>query len=323
MFIFALAGFTGPINKEKLTMKYYRIHDNPDIKSGAIETPLSQCDKWNVEGWGIFWCVNDFKSRRRLSELTKINYWYVDLDDGSKASQWARIEQSPAIPSMVIETKRGFHIYWKAENGTRDNWSRIMKDRLIPFFNGDQNATDITRLLRAPGFYHMKDKANPFWVDFAFGKENSFSEKEMITLFPDACAAARIKKEKHFKDLPLTAEGRDAWEKIWNLDCEIALSKLSGSLHVGGENYTFRDNRNGTKQIYVNGKSTACWIDADKHIGSHSNGGPTVAQWLRWFGISWRQTIEILEKEFPNVGFTSDFNSNRHRNRKISQRARL
>ncbi len=296
-------------------MKYYRMFDDPSVKSGVIETPVYECREWNEKGWGIFWCVNDFKSHRRLSELSRINYWYVDLDQGSKEAQWAAIEKSPAIPSMVLETKRGFHIYWEAQDATVENWTRVMKDRLIPFFNADQNAADITRILRAPGFFHMKDPKDPFWVDFAFGKEICFFEREMLTLFPDATRRTQENKRKHFNDLPQTVNGKDAWEKIWNLDCEKALKQLSGTNHVSGEVYDFKDNRNGTKQIFVNGKSTACWIDSDRHIGSHSNGGPTVAQWLRWFGHSWKDTIEILEKEFPNVGFKLNPPSYGYRNR--------
>jgi hypothetical protein len=61
------------------------------------------------------------------------------------------------------------------------------------------------------------------------------------------------------------------------------LEVFSGSSFVRGETYSFKNNRNGTYQIIVNGKSSSCWIRKDGSIGSLSGGSPSIIQWIRWF----------------------------------------
>ena len=285
--------------------RIFRIHDNPEIKSGAIETPIEQAKDYNQQGFGIFHLVNEFDGPRRAERCVKLCYWYVDMESGDKThEQRVILENSPCVPSFVIETKRGFHVYWKCIDATLTNYRHILRDRLIPYFNADPSASDVTRLLRRPGFFHMKDPKDPFYVDYIYANSVAYSEREMFYFFPDHKREVEQKKEQIKKKINHTNcstidKNGDFWDKVWSLNCEEALAVLSGSDAVGGEMYTFRDHRNGTKQILVNGKYSGAWIDHEGHIGSHSNGGPTIAQWLKWFGNSWKETIEIIKNRFP------------------------
>jgi hypothetical protein len=90
----------------------------------------------------------------------------------------------------------------------------------------------------------------------------------------------------------------DFWDRVYHLDCEYGLERLSG---IVGESYAFRGNRNGNKNIYVDGKGTSCWIDKHGRIGSHSNGGPTLFQWLTWLRFSKRDAIDLLKRTFPEL----------------------
>ncbi len=80
-----------------------------------------------------------------------------------------------------------------------------------------------------------------------------------------------------------------------HIDNKLMLERLSGSTYVRGEVFTFRNNKNGSYQIVVNKKPTGCWIDAKGEIGSYSGGGPSVVQWVKWYGNSTKEAYEILK----------------------------
>lgn len=284
----------------------YRLHDH-DAKlkeQGAIKTSIEEAREFNKLGWGIFWTVSSFRGSRRLDQLEEVYFYFVETDNGSKASI-ERLIAKGLLPSLVVESKRGFHIYWRcASQPTRLEYKSI-NERLIHFFGGDKGVKDETRLLRFPGFYHMKDPKYPFLVKKVFESELSYSPQAMMYFFK-----LPKKKEIHIQKLEETRvaisthSNSSDWEYFNNLNCFDALTRLSGTDAVSGEIYTFVKNPLGTLQIIVNNKRSQNWIDANGKIGSHSGGGPTIFQWIKWFGRSNREVVEILKKYFSE-GFTS------------------
>lgn len=284
----------------------YRMHDSdPTLKQeGAILVRnQDEAVEWNREGWGIFRTVNSFRGPRRIQNLTRINAWAVDMDEGSKESMLQRIRNAPLWPSRVVETKRGYQCYWSAKDALESHWNAIVLDRLVPYFGADPNARDLARILREPDFYHLKDPREPFLVHIVHERRVSYTERQMADRFPDVGSKQRAAKEqaaakRQYRD-PMA--GDSFWDAVFNLDCEEALSRLSGHPAVGGEQYTFRSTGAGKKNLYVDGKGTSCWIDAHGKIGSLSHGGPSVAQWLRWFGLSYGDIAKVLKQLYPQL----------------------
>ena len=71
---------------------------------------------------------------------------------------------------MVVETSPGnFHFYWLIE----DHWPAdefgktdfaAVLECMVAVYGSDKAATDISRVLRVPGFMHRKNPANPHLV---------------------------------------------------------------------------------------------------------------------------------------------------------------
>ena len=279
---------------------WYRIHESS--KSGAVKIDRSQAEKWNKNGWGIFHTVNEFQGPRRKDCLRQINSWAIDIDGGDKEQHIHKIWNAPILPSLVVETKSGFHVYWNAKDANAQTYEAIVMDRLIHYCGADERAKDMARLLRVPGYYHQKDPKDPFMVAVRYWTNASYNERDMFFAFPlseekqkEIEIRNEIKKTIHCDD------SDDLWQRIYSLDCEEALKRLSGSNHVFSEEYSFRKVSTGNLNIYVNGKSTSCWIDKNKRIGSMNNGGPTVFNWLKWYGRSNAQVIEIMKETFPEL----------------------
>jgi hypothetical protein len=258
--------------------------------------------KLNERGYGIFWSVNEFGERRRISELKRIYAWYCEMD-GDKESQRKRIERAPLVPSLVVESKNGFHCYWHCKDqATLENWASVQAG-LISFFSADEKAKDVTRILRVPGFKHLKNPDDPFMVREVFKSDCAYTEKAMLYYFRPP-VLLKQQSSPHVGEAPrkpasitATRDGEGTLnEKLSRLNNMTALQILSGKACVNHEVYDFRRTARGRHNILVNGKSTSCFIDENNKIGA-TPGGPTVWQWLAYYGHANSDIARILKDE--------------------------
>lgn len=258
--------------------------------------------KYNAEGFGIFWTVQKFKTHniRRMDHLDKILSWAVDIDIGLKSDQSKLIAKYPE-PSMVVESKRGFHIYYNAVDAVPDNYKIIQNEYLIPAFGGDDNAKDLSRILRVPNFYHLKNANDPYLVKLVFESKAKYTEDQIKKFFKPKEKNKEYKEKTNLRRILKFQSDQGLFERIWSMDCEYALSVLSGTDAVGGEVYTFHRVSRGNLNIRVNGKSSSCFIDSEKKIGSSDGGGPTVWQWLFWFHKDHKVVYKLMKQYFPEV----------------------
>lgn len=278
----------------------YRIHD-PKEKKGCFEVKdLVEAHQWNAENWGIFWPVNEFVGARKKENLKQLRAWFVECDSENKKTLLSKLNRGLS-PSMIVESKRGFHAYWFCDDSaTTENYSDIIEFNLVPHFGGDPNAKDISRILRAVDYFHCKDPTDRFFIRLIHSNEGlKYSEGDMLKSFPIAEKPKAALETKHrFKND--FGSSNDLWERVYNLDCEEALTRLSGTSAVNGERYTFRKTSRGLN-IIVNGKATGCWIDASRRIGSTDKGGPTIFQWLNWFHRDNKTSYNLLKQNFPEL----------------------
>lgn len=291
-------------------MRLYALHDYCEVrkKSGCFKVEKLQASKLNDENYGIFWTPNDFfEGIRQEAKLKRLNYWFIDYDKGCKDYMIATIENFPLIPSLLVETKRGFHVYWAcaedlATEKRVDEYKSIL-ERLVSHFDADENAMGVTRILRAPGYFHCKDSKNRFLIKDIWACDKKYTCQEISNAI-DSLGNKVIRvvnesnEDKFFRSVPKD----DFWAKVYTLDCFFCLPLISGQPECLGE--TFRVERVGSKgKIYVNDKLIdSCWIDESGHIGSHANGGPTLANWIRWYGDnSWDDAATVLKRCIPEL----------------------
>lgn len=281
----------------------YRMHDSDPSKGCQLIRAGETPGQWQAQGFGIFWAVNRFRGGvRRVDHLERILAWAVDIDEGTKDAQRARFLGAPLVPSLIVETKRGYQAYWNAKDARPEHWNAIVLHRLVPYFGADQNARDLARILRAPGYLHLKDPADPFPVRVVHKRDVAYTEAQMVAAFPDSQKVKRDRAEREaIKREVRFAGSDDFWERVYQLDCEEGLRRLSGHASVGGERYTFRQVASGNRNIFVDGKGTSCWVDKNGHIGSLAGGGPTLAQWLKWFGLSYGEAAKVIKELFPEI----------------------
>lgn len=290
-----------------MNVRFYLLDDN---KARALPPrttlDVAEAERWNRRGMGVFWCANLRTALpRRIEQITAPRYVFVEIDQGDKAHMLALIESCPLVPARVVETRRGFHVYWIVDGLTLDLWDAVVRHRLVPYFDADRNACDPVRLLRVPGFLHMKNPADPFLVRVEHKSDARHSIDAMLAAFPE------VKPETRPAYTPRPIVERDSDDilaAVGDLDAMTALERLSGSPLVRGEVFTFRRTSRGRHNILCDGKPCPCFVDERGRIGGgDGTASPTAITWIAWyFGgkpttSDWRGIADELRRLFPEL----------------------
>jgi len=273
------------------------------------ETPYQTAMPYNEKGFGIFWCPNmntEADDQGRIAREAcrvrdkDINFWYCDIDEGTKKEQWLRIKKSPLRPSLLVETKNGFHMYWKVDKATTENFA-IIEKRIIQSFNADRRAKDIVRLLRMWSFNHWKDANDPFLIAIKIlNMKRKYTENQMLEAFPPSESELKSLKNND-RDIirryaPSEARGDNIYDRIKSMSQKDLLERLSGTLYVNNEVYDIKSTTNGHYNIYVDGKSTSCFINAEGQIIADKNFGHNIINWLKWYNHTPSEIYQILRE---------------------------
>lgn len=129
-------------------------------------------DRFRDLGYGVFFCPNelgDVKNKngnlRHDKNIRRYAALFVDLDDGTPDEQRARLNGFHLPPSAIVRTARGHHAYWfldYLDEITPEAWRRTQQG-LAATLGGDPACVDPARLMRLPGYYHVKHE--PFLVE--------------------------------------------------------------------------------------------------------------------------------------------------------------
>jgi hypothetical protein len=127
------------------------------IASASFQSWLHQ---QNESGADIFIGMNPVRegSRSRTKEqIREVRHAYLDLDEEAGASlQAIRTSGDVPPPNFVLDTSSGKHqVVWRVE-AVDTNQAETLLRALASQYGGDPAATDISRLLRLPGFTNRK-----------------------------------------------------------------------------------------------------------------------------------------------------------------------
>ena len=266
---------------------------------------LEKCEKLqSILPYWVYFSVNPMESwKRDKASVKSIQTWICDIDEWTKEEQEELIKNAPLQPSLVVESVHGFHLYYLADNPLNEeqytNWNRGLKN----YYNWDAKVcSDTARVLRLPWFYHQKwEKVMvEYRDDLSCGM--LYSVEEMTEKFSNQTETnpwvikQREQLNSHFN------EEDNFWKKAWELDSKMMLEEFSWTWWVGWDRITFKRNTNWTEQIYVNNKSTWCWIDRNWLIGSSDKWWPTWIQRLKWYGlVDWKELASELKRRHPEL----------------------
>lgn len=153
-----------PSDRLAVVIKHANVNKLVQRIAAAELVAAPQFQAWlrfeNVHGANIYVGMNPLKSDahgRTKGDIDTVRHLYLDLDqNGGEAL--ARILNDPNLsrPNYVLNTSIGKHqVIWNVEGFNIEEAERVQ--RAMAFTHGaDRAATDVTRVLRIPGFTNRK-----------------------------------------------------------------------------------------------------------------------------------------------------------------------
>lgn len=169
----------------------------PDDKEGGKGASLRPALRWrgpladlwerlvaeNVAGSGIFATVNETDGRGFTKDHV-IGLRALFVDDDSCRIFFEDLAAAGLAPSFVVQSNAGQHNYWTLEPGEDLSDFKPAQKALAAKFGTDPRVHDLPRVLRVPGFYHMKNPAEPFLVFMETGGTGQrYTVKEVADAF--------------------------------------------------------------------------------------------------------------------------------------------
>lgn len=200
--------FLNILNRD--TFNFRALPDSPEAKennpsatvsihSGTFNTHALALKQMNDKGCGVFVQINGSDGNgSRAANITKAECFFIDLD----GPPLENIDRLGLKPHMIVNSSPNkWHAYWVVDDIPLEQFVSVQK-RLAALMDSDQRITDLPRIMRLPGFLHMKDPNNPFLVSI-----NTSSDHGPFA-FEDFIAALETSEKTHRIEPPVRSAPR-------------------------------------------------------------------------------------------------------------------
>jgi hypothetical protein len=134
-------------------------------------------------GMGVFIQVNEGNSERRRTEnVVALRALFIDDDKGVLPPGSPQLAAVP--PTLTVRTRKGWHHYWGLVPGEALSAFTPAQATLAAHFGTDPAVKDLPRVMRVPGFFHMKDPANPVLVQLVRAGGERYTIADVLKAYP-------------------------------------------------------------------------------------------------------------------------------------------
>jgi len=159
----------------KINFRALRAGQKPLNLNGYYnQTMKDKLKQLNEQGYNIYFTVNSGGTKKE--QINKINAFFIDCDCGKddkgnyfnldivkqyKQRVLQRVQDFGLVPSFVIDSRNGYHVYWLINNAKVEQFEEVQK-KLIHYFNSDERVFTAQFIMRLPGYYWTKDVQNKY-----------------------------------------------------------------------------------------------------------------------------------------------------------------
>lgn len=134
----------------------------------------------NSRGWGVYLTPSLLKphpaNRRKQSFQDQQSVIYLDCDQPHCLD---RIQQRYPYPTLVVRTSKGrYQVYWRLNQPLPVAAQEQLMSAMARDVGADRAATDVSRVLRLPGFWNRKPNRNNT-VDLVFSRHHTVSYQSL------------------------------------------------------------------------------------------------------------------------------------------------
>ncbi len=194
-------------------------------QTGEGRAPVSsqeRRDDLNHKGYEAYFTVNGFKGQTdaKKEQCTSLNAFFIDIDGRKDLAELEEIKKR-LMPTYILETKNGYHLYWLLdepiykEDMKPEVWEQVVvrweriEQTIVKTLNADPVVKDLTRILRVPDTYYWK-KSGDAWkqgVTAAPFKIKGLHKQDAATYSMDEIEDAFPVVETTVAPFPKTQEG--------------------------------------------------------------------------------------------------------------------
>lgn len=130
-------------------------HVRKNKEPAVYKDGLAKLTELNQEGRGVYFVVNPGGEHDSTISEARSVFW--ECDDKSKAEQIEQARTSGLSLGAMIETNKSVHCYSPLSSAVTDldEWKQL-QERVIQRMDGDEAIRNSSRLMRLPGFDHVR-----------------------------------------------------------------------------------------------------------------------------------------------------------------------
>ena len=168
-----------------------------NLSLAGVEQLLPRLMKINEQGGGIFVARNQCDGHRNEQNISRVRGVHADMDEVTPAQIEAVIRALE--PSIIVQSssKNRCQLYWQLADGeelSKDE-AKSINQCIVQYYGADPAAVDVSRLLRLPGFKHMKYRADGNTPTVTLiGVGETYTAEEIRNAFPPAKGTTQTPK---------------------------------------------------------------------------------------------------------------------------------
>lgn len=169
---------------------------------GSLSELYPTLQEYNAKGYGVFYNFNVMNDspRKTLADVNHIRAHVVDLDNTlTSDAMLQKILSTHPAPHFVVNTSPNkYHVYWLVQPYTGNDYFNTIQRKLAQLYDGDKKICDPTRVLRVPGFNHMK--STPHSITYY---QFSNADPYPVTVLADSVAHVNVVNHSSIARQPL------------------------------------------------------------------------------------------------------------------------
>jgi len=212
---------------------------------------------------GIFCLINEsaYATRRRKQDIRRVRAVWADFD-GAQQMPELHLE-----PSMVVQTRNGYHVYYILESGVDSiTWGEDMNRHVAQKYGADPRACDAARVLRVPGFYHHKSTP-PYMVTLQACTGKRYTKAQLET----ALGAPERPQEASYGKTAMSPL-KSAQDTAWGVAAALGEKRKVSSTPEGSRNHQLATSAFKLGQIVGGGRLTEHSATLALQGGARENG---------------------------------------------------
>jgi hypothetical protein len=176
---------------------------------GTLAEHAEELTQLNQRGAGVFVLVQEGDGRGRKNENVKRIRAVFQEDDGEGKAL-------PLEPHIIVQSSPGKHHRYLLVEGLSEKEFRAVQERLLVDYGSDKNAEDPARVLRLPGFYHLKDPSRPHRVRIVHESGSQpYTREQILAALPPLAERPRGRSATESTDARIPKGERNATLASW------------------------------------------------------------------------------------------------------------